>query len=109
MSERPDDLAPETVNNEQDDADTQAQSVASAASGRSPRDVGIDADSDKSPSDRGAVVDDDVEDLVDHMFQMDTSGVIDMSAYRGEETMDDLENRYGQAGVADEDFKDDDS
>jgi hypothetical protein len=32
-----------------------------------------------------------------------------MSAYRGEETMDDLENRYGAQNAADEDFEDDDS
>ena len=43
------------------------------------------------------------------MNQMDSSGVIDMSAYRGEETMDDLEDRYGKQNAADEDFADDDS
>ena len=59
---------------------------------------------------KGGIADeDDIEDLVDHMNQMDSSGVIDMSAYRGEETMDDLEDRYGKENAADEDFADDDS
>jgi hypothetical protein len=43
------------------------------------------------------------------MNQMDTSGNIDMSAYDGEDTMDDLENRYGQRNAADPDFSADDS
>ncbi|MFD2577995.1 hypothetical protein ACFSTD_03845 [Novosphingobium colocasiae] len=58
----------------------------------------------------GGITDEgDTPDLVDHMKHMDSSGVIDMFAYRGEETMDDLENRYGRAGVVDEDFANDDS
>jgi hypothetical protein len=106
MSERPDDRAPETVNPEQDEEDTQAQTLAEEAQGRASNGLGLE-DSEKV---KGGIADeDDIEDLVDHMNQMDTSGVIDMSAYRGEETMDDLENRYGTQNAADEDFAEDDS
>ncbi len=106
MIERPDDLAPETVNDEQEDEDTQAQSVADAAQGRSASNAGL-GDTEKV---KGGIRDeDDIEDLVDHMNQMNTSGTIDMSAYDGEETMDDLEGRYGKRNVADEEFADDDS
>ncbi|MGH6744133.1 hypothetical protein [Novosphingobium sp.] len=106
MTERPDDSAPETFNPEQDDEEAQAQSVAEEAQDRATAPFGLE-DSEKV---KGGIDDeDDVEDLVDHMNQMDTSGVIDMSAYRGEETMDDFENRYGAQNAADEDFEDDDS
>lgn len=105
MTERPDDLAPETVNDEQEEEDTQAQTVADEALDRSTAVQGLD-DTEKvsdplNPSD--------TPDLVDHMKQMDTSGTIDMSAYDGEETMDDLENRYGASHAADEEFSEDDS
>ncbi|PNU03632.1 hypothetical protein [Novosphingobium guangzhouense] len=104
MTDRPDDLAPETVNEEQEDEAAQAQTVAGQAQARSAKGLG---DSEKA---KGGVRDeDDVEDVVDHMNQMDTSGTIDMSAYDGEETMDDLESRYGKDNAADPDFSDDDS
>ena len=109
MAERPetpqDPIAPETVNAEQEDAEAQAQTVAVEGLGRRARTSLEDSEKPKG----GIADEDDMTDLVDHMKQMDSSGVIDMSAYRGEETMDDLENRYGRAGVADEDFANDDS
>ncbi|EQB18290.1 hypothetical protein [Novosphingobium lindaniclasticum] len=106
MSERPDDRAPETANPDQDDEDTQAQTFAEDAQGRSSDSFGLE-DTEKA---KGGIADeDDITDLVDHMNQMDTSGVIDMSAYRGEETMDDLEDRYGRENAPDDDFADDDS
>jgi hypothetical protein len=106
MIERPDDLAPETVNDEQEEEDTQAQSIADQANGRSASDAGL-GDTEKV---KGGIQDeDDIEDLVDHMNQMDTSGTIDMSAYDGEETMDDLEGRYGKRNAADDEFSEDDS
>ncbi|GFE73065.1 MULTISPECIES: hypothetical protein [Novosphingobium] len=106
MSERPDDRAPETVNPEQEDEDTQAQTFSEEAQGRASSGFGLE----ESEKVKGGIADeDDIEDLVDHMNQMDSSGVIDMSAYRGEETMDDLEDRYGKENAADEDFADDDS
>lgn len=106
MIERPDDLAPETVDDEQEDEDTQAQSVADDAQGRTASNAGL-GDSEKVKG--GIEGEDDVQDIVDHMIQMDTSGNIDMSAYDGEETMDDLEGRYGKRNAADEEFADDDS
>lgn len=106
MEKRPDDLAPETVNAEQADESTQAADVAQDAIDRATSTQGLeDSEKDKSGISDSA----DAQDIVDHMKQMDTSGQIDMDAYRGEETMDDLENRYGKARVADEDFRNDDS
>lgn len=106
MTERPDDLAPETVNDEQDDEESQSQTVAEEAIARGTSAQGLsDTEKVKSGTDDG----DDVQDIVDHMNQMDRSGTIDMSAYDGEETMDDLENRYGSRNAADEEFSEDDS
>lgn len=105
MIQHPGEDAPETFNSEQEDEEAQAQAIADDAQNLSPDSPGL-SDSEKVKS---GLDDDDTEDLVDHMNQMESSGIIDMSAYRGEETMDDLENRYGQAGVADEEFADDDS
>ena len=105
MTERPDELAPENVNNEQQDAESQAQSVAGEALTKSTSVLGLE-DSEKP---KGGLEPMDAPDLVDHIKQMETSGTIDMSAYSGEDTMDDLENRYGREGAPDEEFKDDDS
>ncbi|WP_067737623.1 hypothetical protein, partial [Novosphingobium naphthalenivorans] len=105
MTKRDDDPAPETVNAEQQDAEMQSQSVARDAMLRSTSALGLGQS--KKPS--SGLDPASEQDLVDHMIQMDTSGTIDMSAYSGEETMDDLENRYGRDGVADEDLADDDS
>jgi len=106
MIERPDDLAPETVNDEEEDEDAQAQTVTDDAIDR---DTGAPGLGDTEKVKGGIDDEDNVTDLVDHMKQMDTSGAIDMSAYDGEETMDDLENRYGTRNAADEDFAEDDS
>ncbi|MBH0111574.1 hypothetical protein I5E68_01235 [Novosphingobium sp. YJ-S2-02] len=100
MSQRNPELAPETVNNEQADAEAQAQTVSDQAMVEPVSILGLEQSEKLSSSLNNS----DAQDLVDHMRQMDTSGVIDMSAYRGEETMDDLENRYGRAGVADPAF-----
>lgn len=83
------DPAPETVNPEQEDADSQAQTVADEARAR---EAGLE-DSDKLPTGRD---DDDVPDLVDHMKQMDSSGVIDFDAYRGERNDDDEDGMLGE-------------
>lgn len=105
MTRRNDTLAPETVNTEQQDAEAQSQSVAEDAMVRSTSVLGLD-DSGKPASGMNAAS---AQDLVDHIKQMDTSGMIDMSAFSGEETMDDLENRYGRSAAADEGFADYDS
>jgi hypothetical protein len=91
------DLAPENQNVEQDDEDSQAQTLADEELGRGSDDFGLD-DSDKVPTGDES---DDVEDLVDHMRQMERSGRIDHDAFRGERNDDDEEGLYGEG--ADED------
>ena len=89
-----DPLAPETHNREQDDEDEQAQSVAEEALDRSTSVLGL-SDSEKVPTGDEEV--DGAQDLVDHMRQMESSGHIDMSAFRGERNDDDEEGRYGES------------
>ncbi len=88
------DEAPEARNREQDDEEAQAQSVAEAARHERPLE-----DSDKVNSGDDS---DDVQDLVDHMNQMERSGVIDMDAYRGERSDDDEDDEIGPGGVEDD-------
>lgn len=104
MIGRPDDLAHENTNQEQDEEDTQAQSVTDEARYRNTSE-GL-GDTEK-PSNR--LDPSDTPDLVDHMKQMDTDGGVDMSAYDGEESMDDLENRHGVSHAPDRKFSRDDS
>lgn len=87
-------LAPETFNDEQDDEDAQAQTLADEAMGRNPGDYGSPTESRKV---NGSNFDEDsTQDLVDHMRDMERSGRIDMGAYRGEDNMDDNEEKYGE-------------
>lgn len=86
--------APEAINREQQDEDAQAQTV-SADALRSRR----LADSEKTP---GVDETDDVQDLVDHMRQMERSGRIDLDAYRGERSDDDEDGRLGPGGDEDD-------
>lgn len=86
--------APEAHNREQDDEEAQAQSVAEAARHDRPQE-----DSDKVSSGDDS---DDVQDLVDHMNQMERSGVIDMDAYRGERSDDDEDDELGPGGIEDD-------
>lgn len=90
---KPEDDAPEARNREQDDEAAQAQSVAEAAR----REARLE-DSDKKSSGDAS---DDVQDLVDHMRQMERSGRIDMDAYRGERSDDDEDDELGPGGVED--------
>lgn len=95
------DLAPETVNDEQEDAASQAQTVAREAMNESLSVLGLE-DSKKA---KGGITDeDDVQDLVDHMRQMESSGHIDMSAFSGEDNMDDVEDFYGEDAKLDKDL-----
>ena len=89
------DLAPETENAEQEDESAQAQSVADEAIDRATSVFGLD-DTEKVGSDDES---DGVQDLVDHMKQMDRSGIIDMSAFRGERNDDDEEGSLGERGI----------
>lgn len=86
-------LAPETHNSEQDDEDSQAQTLAAEAQGRAPADYGSPTESIKVNGDN--LDGDSTQDLVDHMRDMERSGRIDMGAYQGEDNMDDNEEKYG--------------
>lgn len=86
--------APEALNREQQDEEAQAQTVAEAA--RRERPLG-DSVKPKARDER-----DDVEDLVDHMQQMERSGRIDMDAYRGERSDDDEDGALGESGIEDD-------
>jgi len=87
QSENP---APEVDNSEQDgDAAEQAQTIAEEARNRAGDRF---EDSEKVPTGSDS---DDVQDLVDHMNQMESSGTIDMDAYRGEPNHDDNVDKYG--------------
>lgn len=106
MDKQPDPIAPETVNAEQEDAEAQAQSFTEDAFAAPTAKDGL-SDTEKA---KGGLDDEpDVPDLVDHMKQMNSSGRIDMDAYRGEDSHDDLENRYGTDGAPDAEFAGDDS
>ena len=89
--------APEAFNAEQDDEPAQAQSVADEALGRAASSFGL-SDTEKVG---GEFDDDGTQDLVDHMLQMETSGIIDMSAFRGERNDDDEAGIYGEAAEED--------
>lgn len=82
--------APEDVNREQDDEGAQAQSVAEAARTERPL---VASDKPKTGDET-----DDVQDVVDHMNQMASSGRIDMDAFRGERSDDDEAGQLGPGG-----------
>ena len=84
-----DTLAPETRNAEQVDEDKQAQSVAEEALHK-PDPARGETEKVTDP-----LTNDDAQDVVDHMKQMEHSGVIDYSAYRGEPNHDDNEDELG--------------
>ncbi|MFM6831530.1 MAG: hypothetical protein ACKOVA_14520 [Novosphingobium sp.] len=94
-----DTTAPENVNSEQEDGDTQAQTVAEEAIARATSVLGEQGETERVHG--GDDDSSDAQDLVDHMNQMVSSGVIDMSAYRGERSDDDEEGMYGEGGVED--------
>jgi len=93
-------LAPETHNSEQDDEQSQAQTLADEARGRNPGDYGSPTESVKVKRDSDD--EDSTQDLVDHMRDMERSGRIDMGAYRGEDNMDDNEDKYGDENRLDD-------
>lgn len=86
--------APEGKNRSQRDENTQAKTV-----GKQAQNKNREAASDHDPSDdAGAINPQDKQDLVDHMKQMERSGVIDNSAYRGERNDADSESPLGRLG-----------
>ena len=90
-------LAPELHNDEQDDERMQAQTVADEAQDESTRSP---TESSKGPGDSG-LMNDSTQDTVDHMRDMESSGRVDMDAYRGEPNHDDNEDKYGPANKVD--------
>lgn len=102
MSDPQNTLAPETVNREQDDEASQAQTIAAEAQ---QADHSSPLDSEKYGE--SEILDDSTQDLVDHMRDMESSGRIDMDAYRGEPNMDDNAGKYGEGHDAE--FESDDS
>jgi hypothetical protein len=86
------DLAPEVNGEEQKEEGTQAQTIADEALDRATSVFGLEDSEKVSTGDDS----DDVQDLVDHMNQMESSGRIDMDAYRGERNDDEEEGRYGE-------------
>jgi hypothetical protein len=96
-TDRDPDLAPDVNGEEQEEEGTQAQTIADEARDRATSGFDLD-ESEKVPSGDDS---DDVQDLVDHMHQMETSGRIDMDAYRGERNDDEEEGRYGDAAEED--------
>ncbi|TMM48038.1 hypothetical protein [Qipengyuania marisflavi] len=98
----PKDIAPETHNSEQDDAQSQAQTVSADAQ----------AKQNASPTESikvgdSGVMGDSTQDLVDHMRDMESSGRIDMGAFKGEPNMDDNAGKFGKGHDAE--FEGDDS
>ncbi|WP_374406854.1 hypothetical protein [Pelagerythrobacter sp.] len=93
QEQRQADLAPETHNAEQDDHLSQAQEVAKDA--QEPSETSP-TESKKSDNSSG-LMNDSTQDTVDHMRDMESSGRIDMDAYRGEPNHDDNVDKYGKA------------
>jgi len=94
------DSAPELHNSEQDDEQWQTQTVTEdALKGEAHHPSPLDS---IKPDDEGEIMDDSTQDLVDHMRDMEQSGRIDMSAYRGEPNHDDNEDKYGKESKLDD-------
>ena len=87
-------LAPETHNDEQDDHRSQAQEVAQQAE-QLTSETGSPTESTKGPN-RSGLMGDSTQDTIDHMRDMESSGRIDMDAYRGEPNHDDNVDKYGK-------------
>ncbi len=89
-SHPPDINDPDAQNAEQEDEGTQAQDVAEDALREPwrPRE-GSGESRHGGKTNPAQIIPDDVQDVVDHMTDMDRSGRIDMGAFDGEEDMDD--------------------
>ena len=98
QEQRQADLAPETHNDEQDDHRSQAQEVSEQA--QRPE-TESPTESRKSDNSSG-LMDDSTQDVVDRMRDMESSGRIDMDAYRGEPNHDDNVDKYGKPNKPDD-------
>ena len=84
-----------------------AQEIAQDAQELTPK-TGSPTESVKSDNSSG-LLGDSTQDTVDHMRDMESSGRIDMSAYRGEDNHDDNEDKYGKSAKVDPDLPSDGS
>jgi len=85
-------------NSEQDDEGSQAQDVAADALGQPyPTRENVETEHG-GRSDPTQLIPDDVQDVVDHMTDMDRSGRIDMDAFDGEDNMDDEDGSVPETG-----------
>lgn len=103
----PEGMAPETHNDEQDDERNQAQTVSGQAR-TTTSETPSPTESIKRENKSG-LMNDSTQDAVDHMRDMESSGRIDMGAYRGEDNHDDNEDKYGKAAKVDPDLQSDGS
>lgn len=92
-------LAPETHNDEQDDHRSQAQEVAQQAK-TTTGETGSPTESTKDNNSSG-LMGDSTQDVVDHMRDMESSGRIDMGAFKGEPNHDDNVDKFGKAAKPD--------
>ena len=108
MTDRPDkpqphsssaEQAPELHNAEQEDEQEQTQTVAEEARNKDGETSPLDSE---KVDEEGEVMGDSSQDLVDRMRDMEQSGRIDMTAYRGEPNMDDDEDKYGEPRETDD-------
>lgn len=93
------DDSPETHNSEQDDEQSQAQTVADDAIREKSGQVGYGNSEHGGETNPAQIQPDDSQDVVDHMNQMEQSGTIDMDAYRGERNDDDDTEALGSQGL----------
>lgn len=94
---RPEGLAPETDNSEQNKRGEQAQDVAADARAPESHKAGS-TESRKAPSPGIDNIGGNETDLVDRMRQMENSGIIDNGAFAGEADHDDEPSRYHDSG-----------
>ena len=100
QEERQANLAPETHNDEQDDHRSQAQEVAEQA--QDPASAKTSPLESTKSENKSGLMNDSTQDVVDHMNDMESSGRIDMDAYRGEPNHDDNTGKYGKGHKPDE-------
>lgn len=94
QEQRQSSLAPETHNDEQDDHRNQAQKVSADAQAQT-EETASPTESTKGPN-KSDLLGDSTQDVIDHMRDMESSGRIDMDAFRGEPNHDDNEGKYGK-------------
>ena len=100
-------LAPENENREQNDEPAQAQTLADEAlrlhrAGVQIEEPGAESDSGSAKAPSASGEEGDIQDVVDHMNQMETSGRIDNSAFAGSDNHDDNVDALGRASKVDD-------